>query len=237
MDRTSPVTREALRAYYPHSGYGARLQPLPGHGCIYVKNAKAGTSTVMLWLHRIHTGDHDWAPTLNIHKEHGLPRPREVGWPRVARMLSGAAFRFSFVREPVARIESAYVDKIANLERPPRWRNLVHRALGVAEDPDRVPTFEEYMAALEATEPVALDAHLRPQHLNLMHPLVDYDFIGRLETFDADLARVRELAGLPDVPILVRNARPPSASLFDGRPGLLRRVRELCATDLDLYGY
>jgi Sulfotransferase family len=70
-----------------------------------------------------------------------------------------------------------------------------------------------------------------------MHPLIDYDMVGRLETFDADLARVRELAGLPEVPLKVRNERPPTASMLDGRPNLLRRVREVYARDFELYGY
>ncbi len=231
------VTREALRRYFPDGNFGRRLQPLPDHGCIYVKNAKAGTSTVILWLHRIQTGAHDWEPQVNIHKEHSLPRPQDVGWPTVVRMLSGEAFRFSFVRDPVQRAESAYLDKVATVERQPKWRLLVQRALGLPEDPDLVPTFEQYVGALEAQEPIEMDGHWRPQHLNLMHGLVDYDLVGRLETFNADLERVREATGMPVVSRQVRNARPPTASLFDGRPDLLRRVREVYARDLELYGY
>jgi hypothetical protein len=141
------------------------------------------------------------------------------------------------VRDPVRRAESAYLDKVANLGRRPRWRLLVQRTLGLSEDPDHSPTFEQFVAALEAQPPLEQDAHWRPQHLNLMHPLIDYDMVGRLETFDADLARVRELAGLPEVPLQVRNERPPTATMFDGRPDLLRRVREVYARDFDLYGY
>lgn len=228
---------KALRDYFPDGGFGGRVQPLPEYGCIFVKNAKAATSTVMLWLHRMHTGDHDWTPELNIHREHKLPRPQEVGWPTVAGMLSGEAFRFAFVRDPVRRAESAYLDKVATLERRPRWRLQVQRTLGLAEDPDHAPTFEQFVAALEAQPPLEQNAHWRPQHLNLMHPLIDYDMVGRLETFDADLARVRELAGLPEVPLEVRNERPPTASMLDGRPNLLRRVREVYARDFELYGY
>ena len=83
-----------------------------------------------------------------------------------------------------------------------------------------------------------MDAHWRPQHLNLLHGLVDYDFVGRLENFAADLARVRDLAGMSDAPIEVRNAvARPSDGLVDGRPGLQRRLRDIYARDLELYGY
>jgi hypothetical protein len=152
-------------------------------------------------------------------------------------MLAGNAFRFTFVRDPIARVESTYQDRIADTSRKHAWRGRVQQALGQPVDEARVPTFDEFVDSLETQELIRMDPHWRPQHLNLMHPLVDYDYIGRLETFDADLARVRELAELPEVPLEVRNARPPAASLFDDRPDLLRRVREVYARDLELYGY
>jgi hypothetical protein len=71
-----------------------------------------------------------------------------------------------------------------------------------------------------------------------MHGLVDLDYVGRLETFAADLERVRELTGMPQVPLKVRNARATVPdSLFNGRPDLLRRVRDVYARDFELYGY
>jgi hypothetical protein len=231
------VTRAALQGYFPTGNVARRLCPLPEHGCIYVKNANAGSSTVVLWLHRIHTGDHGFLPELNIHKENRLPTTEEVGWRQVARMLRGDAFRFSFVRDPVRRLESAYKDKIVAV-RSDRFRVRVQDALGISADPGQPPTFDQFVASLEMQEPIRMDPHWRPQHLNLMHGLVEYDLVGRLENFAADLARVRELAGLPEVPIEVRNAAVrPSDGLCDGRPELLRRVREIYAKDLELYGY
>lgn len=101
-----------------------------------------------------------------------------------------------------------------------------------------MPTFDQFADALEAQEPLELDPHWRPQHLNLMHGLVDLDYVGHLETFAADLERVRELTGMPQVPLEVRNARTTVPdSLFNGRPDLLRRVREVYARDFELYGY
>jgi hypothetical protein len=234
--RGQRVTWEALQAYFPDGKFVGRLQPMPQYGCIYVKNAKSGSSTLTLWLHRIHTGDHDFAPG-NIHKHHQLPKPGSLGRDTVVNMLNGEAFRFSFVRDPIVRVQSAYLDKVANTDCKNAWRIRVHQALGVEADPKWVPTFEQFIAALEQQEPRRMDPHWRPQHLNLMHPLVEYDFIGRLENFEADLERVREATGMPVIPMQVRNVRPRSESLFDGRPDLLRRAREIYAGDLDLYGY
>jgi len=230
------VTRRALTRYFPGGHFGRRVQPLPEHACVYVKNAKAASSTILLWLHRIHTGDHDFDPG-NVHRDHQLPASGEVGMHNVVRMLAGEAFRFSFVRDPIRRAESTYLDRIADTSRKHAWRGRVQQALGLPVDPDHVPTVDQFVDALEAQPPIDMDPHWRPQHLNLMHGLVELDFVGRLETFDADLARVRELAGLPMVPLQVRNARVGGPSLFDGRPDLLRRVRAVYARDLELYGY
>jgi hypothetical protein len=214
------------------------VQPLPEYGCVFVKNPKVGTSSVMLWLHRILTGDHAWAPERNMHREHKLPSPRDVGYDAVAKMLSGDAFRFAFVRDPVRRLESAYIDKLTNVERQPRWRTGVQRTLGLTEDPGRVPTLDQFVAAVAVQAPLDMDAHWRPQHLNLMDGLVEYDVVGRLEMFDADLERIREAIGAPRIRLDVRNVSPKHAgSLFDGRPDLLRKVREVYARDLELYGY
>jgi len=231
------VTRAALQDYFPDGKVAGRLCPVPEQGCIYVRNAKAGCSTVVLWLHRVHTGDHEFLPERNIHKEHGLPQVKDVGWDEVVKMLSGDAFRFSFVRDPIRRAESAYRDKILAVKND-RWRILVQESLELPVDPERELTFDQFVAALEVQEPLRMDAHWRPQHLNLLHGLVDYDFVGRLENFAADLARVRDLAGMSDAPIEVRNAvARPSDGLVDGRPGLQRRLRDIYARDLELYGY
>jgi len=40
MDR---VTLEALSGYFPDGKFARRVQPLPEHGCIYVRNAKAAS--------------------------------------------------------------------------------------------------------------------------------------------------------------------------------------------------
>jgi hypothetical protein len=68
--------------------------------------------------------------------------------------------------------------------------------------------------------------------------VVEYDLIGRIETYEADLAKIRQATGMPDAPFTVQEALTrPTGSLFDGRPDLLRRVQDIYATDLELYGY
>ena len=238
-DPAVAVTRDALSNYFPDGKFAGRLQLLPEYNCVYVKNAKAASSTITLWLHRIHTGDHQFTPDLTIHKEHKLPRPQQIGWDKVLRMLAGDAFRFSFVRDPIRRAESAYLNKVADPRRPDRWRAQLRETLGLTPAPGSAVTFDQFVAALELQDPLEMNAHWRPQHLNLMHGLIEYDLVGRLESFARDLARVCEATGLPDLPITTRNvvAADRQDSLFDGRPDLLRRMRDIYARDLELFGY
>lgn len=246
MTSSRRLTRAELQSWWPNSLVDHRLQPLPRYNCIYVRNAKAGTGTTLLWLHRVHTGDHDFTPLRSIHAEHRLPTPDEVGWDHVIDMLNGQAFRFSFVRDPIRRVESAYRNKVASLTSRGRGGarriRVLQTALGLDESPEADLSFDQFIAALDVLaekDALTMDAHWRPQHFNLMDGLVNYDLVGRLETFEADLARVREATGMPDVPIEVwRNASATSpASLFDGRKDLIRKVRRIYARDFELYGY
>jgi Sulfotransferase family len=233
---TAEVTWEQLLAYFPHRRITNYLRPVPEHGVVYVKNPKAGCSTIMLWLDRIHTGELDHEFT-NIHKQHRLPTIAQVGRRKVARMLSGKAYRFSFVRNPMRRFESSYWDKIVYSE---NWRPKVQATLGLPLDKSASLSFEQFLSAVEQQDPVGeMDPHWRPQNINLLHPLVTFDRVGRLESFDADLETIREEAGLPVVPYRQMNPskRHVTESVYDNRPDLVRRVEKLYADDFELYGY
>jgi hypothetical protein len=224
-----------MKRYFPHHRLGTYLRPLPSHNVIYVKNPKAGCSAILVWLDRIHTGEHD-VEFVNVHKEHRLPTVHQVGRRVVLAMLSGAAYRFSFVRNPLSRFESVYWDKLVN--KAHNWGSDIRVAMGL--EAHGAVSFERFLTAVEQQDPITeMDPHWRPQHVNLLHPLITYDHVGRLESLADDLERICEEAGLPYVPIEVRNAsrRPVTHSVYDGRPDLVRRVEQIYATDFDLYGY
>jgi len=233
--RTPPVSWAAVREYFPNVQPTTYLKPLPEHGVIYVKNPKAACSTLLLWLDRIYTGEPDFTPG-NIHTETRLPTVSVVGRRRVTRMLSGSAYRFSFVRDPRRRLESAYWDKMVTKVEWSKRRGRAQLGLPI----DTTPTFEQFLSAVERQDPMTeMNPHWRPQHVNLLHPLVSYDYIGRVENFQADLDRVCEESGLPRFTPEPRNvsARPATTSVYEGRPDLLRRVEALYADDLEMYGY
>jgi len=64
---------------------------------------------------------------------------------------------------------------------------------------DYCPTFEEFALSVCTQDHAAMNPHWRPQALNLSTGRISYDFIGKMERFDADWAEVARLTGLPDV--------------------------------------
>jgi hypothetical protein len=223
--------------YYTGYKMGQYLRPVPGLGVIYVKNPKAGCSTILLWLDRLHTGEHD-TEFSNIHNQHRLPTVGDVGRRNVMQMLQGGAYRFSFVRNPLRRFESVYWDKIVHQFR--QWRPDVLTALGVDVHSEAPVSFERFLGLVEQQDPLTeMDPHWRPQHINLLHPVVTYDHVGRLESFTQDLEQIREAAALPRVPLQTRNTSVHTGgdSVYDNRPDLVRRVEGLYTTDFELYGY
>ena len=81
-----------------------------------------------------------------------------------------------------------------------------------------------------------MNPHWRPQHLNIFDGVIDYDFIGHLESFAEDISTVSEATGLPIEAVVRRNTLEPR-NLFEGRPDLVRRVEVIYSKDFELFGY
>ena len=74
------ITKEAMLPFHASTqGLVQALIPLPDHGVVYVRGPKAACSTLKLWAHRIHTGDHTFDPG-HVHKETAVPMAHQVGW-------------------------------------------------------------------------------------------------------------------------------------------------------------
>lgn len=216
-----------LRAALP-KGLARQINAIPKLGVVYVTNQKAACSTIKLMLLRAESGD----VALNPAKVHGkdvFAHPRDIGWPVVLGMLSGSAFRFTFVRHPVARLLSAYADKLVRQRHA--FAPLVNAALG--RDADAQTTLDDFLDAIEAQAPVECDPHWRAQHLNILHDVIGYDLVGRVESFAADIATVPALAGIPVDAKNVNVKFPPPAPTA----AQVRRIEHIYARDFELFGY
>jgi len=116
------------------------------------------------------------------HPKYQFLRPLVLSSREVDR-LETEAWKFTFVRDPYSRLLSAYLDKVG------RRRHQGLRFLHWAERHDQPQSFLGFCRYLEAGG-LFLDMHWAPQVEILCLPLERFDFIGRVEQLDRDLAVV-----------------------------------------------
>lgn len=155
-----------------------------------------------------------------------LKRARAMlaGRPSVSRLHYQTYFKFTFVRNPWARIYSWY----RNVLREPRHR----RAYGVPSD---------------CAFPVFVHRHLDPTRgpmRSQLHWLLDkdnripLDFVGRFEHLDRDFEFVREKLRLPDgeLPKLVMGGDALNyVERYD--PPMIDRIARLYAAEIEQFGF
>jgi hypothetical protein len=132
------------------------------------------------------------------------------------------SFKFTFVRDPYARVLSAYLDKVRT---------------GAKITP--IATFTEFCRYLAAGG-LHANAHWAPQSSLLLLPIERFDFIGKVENIKEDLSRV--FAHLDLKPSEPRLAGPPVTNARDlvekeYTPDCRETVRRLYRRDFELFGY
>lgn len=167
----------------------------PDLAFLYVPVAKAGNSTArrrLLALAGVETPRADAMGTI-----HRIQAPylsladfTGAGLRRVLR--EPGPFRFTIVRNPYARLASAYRDKILDLNGNQALAPFRHE-LDLAST--RTPTFEQFVRQVAARGDEGCGRHWMSQHRLTLSDLIDYDFIGRVESFDRDFATILERIG------------------------------------------
>jgi len=121
------------------------------------------------------------------------------GWRR------SDTFRFSFVRNPYARVVSCWADKFADkplvdgdffIDSYLAVRRQIDAKLPAGAD--RTLSFPEFAVFAAATARARHDIHLQAQDDILSMPGIALDLIGKVETFDADFVRVLDYLGASD---------------------------------------
>ena len=157
----------------------------------------------------------------------------------VSILLGSEYRRFSFVRNPYSRLLSGYLDKLVTNEYE-RARHLP--MLGF--DAGGHPTLLEFLERLKGIEDAERDIHFSSQAALLMVEHVDYDFIGRFESFEADFLRLQaSYFGLrhptPSYDSFGKhhasNANDKLAQYFGAEEVAL--VQEIYRRDFELFGY
>lgn len=180
----------------------AHIDALPRHQLIYVCVPKCASTTVKGALSMLQ-GSRASAKTIHKRRLSGLRSPKQIGISAFHRLATDPrTLRFSFVRNPYARLVSCWADKLQN-------KPLVHGDSFVdiyldhrAEVDDKLPhgadqtlSFEQFVIFATATANARLDGHWNSQDDCIDMPGIALNFIGKVENFNEDFDRVLNHAG------------------------------------------
>ncbi len=181
---------------YPHQRHFLQLVNIPVFGTpfLYMKNHKAACTTVLATLMaNLLQQKGETTDSIDMGSVHTPPNtllltgPRGLSMPRVMEALADKqVYRFTIVREPVARTVSSFADKIVKGE---KQKTRLMRYLKRPADSDL--TLSEFLDIM-AQDPAArdLDRHWRSQRLEISYDFISYDFVGDMADLGGALSRI-----------------------------------------------
>jgi hypothetical protein len=222
-------------------GYHSRVSPAHRYVCISIP--KIACTTVKTVLRRLE----GLPESPRIHDEG--QRLGDFGLDEVITMITSPEWlRFAFVRNPYARLFSAYKSKIGNTwEHQYDW--LQQQIREAFDYPVRegirvgMITFDDFVRFLaESDDPrVVRDGHLAVQVDVLQQDCIRYDILGRFESFRSDFELILDrLGALPPVraaaaDVLNPTPQVPLAAAY--RRELADLAFAIYRPDFELLGY
>jgi hypothetical protein len=195
------VRLEQIGYHMYYGGGGAYLyQPIPKCACTTIK-------TLLLQVEGLPVDDNVWR---RHQKEYNrFPGTHHLTMQEQLDVFEGRtdAFKFVIVRNPYARLASAYCDKV--LLKPAAY--LIRKIRKSAADQGIVLsdpiTFEQFVSVISRQSLEEMDPHYRPQYYEGRFAIIKYDFIGRMEAMPHDLVYALERIGSPESIIARANER------------------------------
>lgn len=212
--------------------FAARVWAFPEHKLVYISNPKAACSTIKEHMRRLTE-----MPNITPRDRHRLSTVRVGAILRKAESKGADlkdCFVFSSVRDPIRRVISGFNDKFA---RRNRVEKAFRRKNGIAKDV--VIDWPLFIEHLRSTPLRDLDAHWRPQHLNLLHGQIHIDRLVRVESLQTDLADVVQ-GHFPGKTLDEIHQNASGKKILSAKDIALREkltLLRLYAVDYHVYGY
>jgi hypothetical protein len=209
---------------------GAVTWDLRDHGLVFVQIPKVATTSMRAALGAFVAGEREIDPA-QVERRDAYVNERYSlnAFPAEIRSLSRHRFTFAFVRNPLDRLYSAYVNKVAA---PVDGSINLFDRHGISLD----MTFPDFVEAITALSDDRCDLHLRSQYRFITDRAgVVVSFVGRFERLDSDWEGLSKRFGLPALPL--RNVSPHRSYHDAYTPALARAVARRYRRDIELFGY
>lgn len=177
----------------------------PERKYVYIATPKVANTTVKMALNQLE-GNNDPDYVGNIHKQ-GMHLSDFSVEENVEMLTSSEWFRFTFVRNPYDRLLSAYKSKIGIWGGEPYYAKMQDEIRETFDYPTHpkgyTPViafrdFVNYLIKNWERRRVGCDPHFNLQTNLLMLSHVDYDLIGRFESFVKDFQEILTRLNAPD---------------------------------------
>lgn len=175
-----------------------------------------------------------------------VPSLRDFSRDEVAEVLTSPDwFRFSFVRNPYTRLFSAYRQKVMDLGSPYNgFRESVRAMAGYPTPTGSAPgmvAFRDFVRYVARQEDRERDGHWRSQAGTLCLDAIEYDFIGRVESFEEGFTSVLRRFNAPErlvasvSEVVGATVRVPDAVAYDAE--FAEHVYGIYRKDFETFGY
>jgi hypothetical protein len=140
----------------------------------------------------------------------------------------------SFVRNPLDRLHSSYMDKISDVKTSGGGKNIFWN-LDISLD----MSFDEFVARVAEIPDGKIDRHLRSQSAFLWDgEKVIADIVGKFETISDDWKKISEQYGLPDLPHKNKSTKSTTAkSQIPYTLASAKMAAERYKQDIELFSY
>jgi hypothetical protein len=229
-----PIADKAARLLHPRAqafyttliegGYDPNvlIDVLPDQRIVYICIPKCASARIKKTLSALLGRHVESSEEAYTRQQSGLKNPKAVGASTFWRVATDpAALRFSFVRNPYARLVSLWAHQFRDkpLVPGPSSINSYLASCGrvdpsLPKGADRVISFKEFVAFVSATANDRIDAHWTQQVAIIDMPGITLDFVGKVETFAHDFSRVLDHVHADPV-LRIRSVLPFNASDHD----------------------
>lgn len=149
-------------------------------------------------------------------------------------------FKFTFVRNPYSRLLSCYLDRIVPMRATP-YKELVRK---MGKDEGYMVSFQDFIQTICSQSNYEQNNHWRLQYADAMCDVINYDFIGKQESFSSDMSlvwqKIYPKVSLPD--FSSQNSSPSKTGSSDKiaqywNESLIQRVNDRYMLDFKTFGF